>query len=286
MALSIGILFGILAMVSWGVSDFLAAKAARKTSVIKALIWSQIAGTLILIMVFSLFFKFPAVSLSAVILILICAFLNIAALLGFYKGMQIGNVSVISPISSAYAAITVILSLIFFNEKLNALQAIGISLAILGSILASFKFHDLIKLKLKNIAVGAEYGLIAMLGGGMLFALIRPLVNDLGWFFPPLLIKTAGIFYALAYSGAANKSISFPKNAAVFVIIMGILETVGFLFIGAGMSFEQTSIVAPVSSTYPLITIMLAQIFLREVIDANQKVGIASVLAGLVLLSI
>lgn len=284
--LTLGVLFGIVAMLSWGIADFLAASAARKTSVIKALLWSQIAGTLILILAFLLFFKFPVVSFTAIILILISAFLNIAALGSFYKGMQIGNVSVISPISSSYAVITIILSLIFLNEKLNALQTAGISLAILGAILTSFKLHDLVKLKLKNISTGVGYGLIAMLGWGIFFAFMKPLVNELGWFFPPLLIKTLGIFFVLSYAGASKKSISFPKNAALFVILLGILETIGFLFVGAGMMSEQTSIIAPVSSTYPLITIILAQIFFKEMLDINQKIGVVAVLLGLVLLAI
>ena len=286
MSVSLGILFGIIAMIGWGFSDFFAAMAARKTSVIKTLVWSQIVGTLMLILAFLLFFKFPDISFNYLMLILISAFLNIIALLAFYKGMQIGNVSVISPISSAYAAITVILSLIFLNEKLTALQAAGISLAILGTILASFKLHGLMKLKLKNIVNGVRYGIIAMLGWGIAFVFIGILVENLGWFFPPLLVKTTGIFYILAYAGTAKKSISFPKNAALLVALIGILETIGFLSIGAGMSFEQTSIVVPVSSTYALMTVILAQIFFKEVIELNQKIGIIAVLLGLVLLSI
>jgi len=286
MSVSLGILFGIIAMIGWGFSDFFAAMAARKTSVIKTLVWSQIVGTLMLILAFLLFFKFPDISFNYLMLILISAFLNIIALLAFYKGMQIGNVSVISPISSAYAAITVILSLIFLNEKLNGLQTVGVSLAILGTILVSFKLHDLMKLKLKSVVSGVRYGLIAMLGWGIAFVFVGILVENLGWFFPPLLIKTAGIFYILAYAGTAKKSISFPKNAALLVALIGILETVGFLAIGAGMSFEQTSIVVPISSTYALMTVILAQIFFKEAIGLNQKIGIAAVLLGLVLLAI
>ncbi len=286
MSISLGILFGIIAMIGWGFADFFAAMAARKTSVVKTLVWSQIIGTAMLIFIFPLFFKIPAVSFTLVILILISAFLNIIALLAFYKGMQIGNVSVISPISSAYAAVTVILSLVFLNEKLNALQAAGVSLAILGTILASFKLHGLMRLKPENIARGVGYGLIAMLGWGIAFVFIDILIENLGWFFPPLLIKAAGIFYILSYAGTAKKSISFPKNAALLVALIGILETIGFLSIGAGMSFEQTSIVVPVSSTYALMTVILAQTFFRETIELNQKIGIAAVLLGLVLLSI
>lgn len=286
MAITLGILFGIIAMISWGFSDFFAASAARKTSVIKTLIWSQIIGTSILVAAFFLFFKFPVISLTSLVIILIGAFLNIVALLAFYRGMQIGTVSIISPISSSYAVITVILSLTFLNEKITALQAAGIILAIFGTVLASFKLHDLLKLKLRNISTGAGYGLIAMIGWGIAFVLLSSLVKEIGWFYPPLLIKAVGIFYVLAYAGTLKKDISFPKNAALVVIFVGILETVGFLFLGAGMSSEQTAIVAPVSSTYPLITIILAQIFFREVLDLNQKIGIASVLVGLVLLSV
>jgi len=286
MTISLGILFGIIAMLCWGISDFFAAMAARKTSVISTLFWSQTAGTLMLILIYPLFFKIPAVSFTIIMLILASAFLNIAALLGFYKGMQIGSVSIISPIASAYSAVTVILSLLFLDEKLNALQAAGIFLAISGAVLTSFRLHDLLKLNFRNSAAGVKYGLIALFSWGIFFVLVGILVKNMGWLLPPLIIKTMGIFYMLSYAGASRKKISFPKNAALFIILLGVLETVGFLSVGAGMGFEQISIVAPVSSTYPLITIILAQIFFKEIIDINQKVGIAVVLLGLVLLSI
>jgi len=286
MSISLGILFGIVAMLSWGVSDFLAAKAARKTSVLSTLFWSQIAGILMLLLIYPLFFKVPAISLAIATLILASAFLNIVALLGFYKGMQIGSVSIISPIASAYSTVTVILSLIFLNEKLSGLQATGIILAISGAVLTSFRFHDLIKLNFRNSVAGVKYGLISLFSWGIFFVLVGILVKDIGWFLPPLIIKTIGIFYMLSYAGASKKTIPFPKNTALFIILLGILETIGFLSVGAGMGFEQISIVAPVSSTYPLITIILAQIFFKEIIDINQKVGVAAVLFGLVLLAI
>ena len=117
MTISLGILFGIVAMIAWGISDFFAAKASRKSGVFSTLFWSQAAGTIMLILAYLFFFKIPAISAGIVMLILVSAFLNIAALLSFYKGMKVGTVSIISPIASAYAAVTVILSLIFLNEN-------------------------------------------------------------------------------------------------------------------------------------------------------------------------
>ena len=286
MTISLGILFGIVAMISWGVADFFVAKAVRKSGVFKTFIWTQIIGLILFLVIFSLFFKFPILSFKALILILIAVFVGFIPLLAYYKGLQIGAVSIISPIAASYAAIAVILSLIFLNETLTVLQAIGVSLAILGAVLTSFKFHDLTKLRLKNFATAVKYAIIAMLGWGVLVVLIGILVSELGWFFPVFLVKMLIVLYALSYAGAAKKNISFPKNAALFVILIGFLESIGFLAFGAGVSLEYTAIIAPVSSVYPAITIILAQIFLKEILDINQKIGIAFVLLGLVLLAI
>jgi drug/metabolite transporter (DMT)-like permease len=286
MAITAGILFGIIAMFCWGISDFFAAKSVRKNSVIKTLVWSQVIGTAILIISFLFFFRLPMLSLTSLILILIGAFLNTIALLGFYKGLQIGTISVISPISAAYSAITVVLCIVFLNEKLNAQQSIGIILAILGTILVSFKFKDLIRLNLKNISVGVKYGLVAMLGWGIFYVFMKPLVVELGWFLPILLTKMVGLFYLLSYTSIAKKDISFPKNAALLIIGVGIVETMGFLFVGKGMISEKAAIVALVSSVYPIITIFLARVFFKEMLGLNQKIGVAAVLMGLVLLSV
>ncbi len=286
MAVTLGILFGIVAMIGWGVADFFVAKAVRKANVLKTFVWSQIIGLVLFLIIFLLFFKFPIISFSLLGILLIAGFLGVVPLLAYYKGLQIGAVSIISPIAASYAAVTVVLSLIFLNETLTALQAIGIILAILGAILTSFKFHDLIKLRLKNFAAGVKYAVIAMLGWGVLIIFIDILVSKLGWFLPIFLIKAIIVFYALSYSFIAKKNISFPKHVGLFIILIGFLESMGFLAFGAGISLEYTAIIAPVSSVYPAITIILARIFFKEILDLNQKIGIAAVLLGLVLLSI
>ena len=107
-----------------------------------------------------------------------------------------------------------------------------------------------------------------------------------GWFLPVFLIITTEVFYLLMYSGTTKKDISFPKNIALFVILVGVLEAIAFSSAGLGLSFEHTSIVAPIISAFSAITIILARVFFKEILELNQKIGIFFVLAGLVLLSI
>ena len=286
MIIPAGVLFGIIAMFGWGTADFIVANAVRKTNVLKTFLWSQITGIILFSVVFLAFFKLPMLSLFAIEIILIAGFLGVISYLAFYKGLQVGKVSIISPISSCWAAVTVILSLIFLNETLTKFQAYGVTLAITGAVLTSFKWHDLKKLNLKNLATGVHYAIIAMLSWGIYVVLISMLVPELGWFLPIFFIKAVAVLYLLAYFAIAKKEFSFPKNVATFVVLIGILETIAFLSLGVGISSEYTAIVAPIAAAFPAVTIILARIFFKESLDINQKIGIISVLAGLVLLSI
>ena len=139
---------------------------------------------------------------------------------------------------------------------------------------------------LKKFSTGLEYGLKAMLGWGVFFIFIDKLVSDFGWFLPVFFVKTLMVFYALAYSGIARKNISFPKNVAVFVIIAGVLEAIAFLSMGFSISSVHAAITAPIIAAYPAITIILARIFFKEILEINQKIGVVAVLTGLVLLAV
>lgn len=286
MALSLGILFGIMTMFSWGISDFFAAKASRKAGVAKTAVWSQIISVSAFAAIFILFFDFPDISISDILLVAICSILGAIGILSLYKGFEVGTISIISPIAASSAVVTVLLSIAFLGEKINFLQGMGISSVIIGAILASFKLKDIAKLKLNKVAAGVEYGIIAMLSFGVSFALIDVLIEKFGWFVPVFLIKSFGLILIFLFSFMMRKELSFPKNAKSFIIIIAILETIAFLSIGAGISFEHTAIVYSVASAFPAVTIILARIFFKETIELSNKIGVVSVLAGLALLAI
>ncbi len=286
MSISLGILFGIIAMIGWGLSDFFVAKIVKKTSIFKTFFWSQAISLIPFFAIFVLFFKIPFLTSLMLFIIFTASLLGFIGLMSLYKSFQIGVISIVSPVAASSSVITVILSLVFLKETLSGLQAIGVSLAILGAILVSFKFHDLIKLKLKNIAAGVEFAVVAMLAWGISFVLIDVMVAELGWFIPVFFIKVLGVVFALAYAAMAKKDIKFPANFTLLIISVAALEAVAFLSIGAGIGTDLTAIVVPIASAFPAITIILARIFFKEILDINQKIGVAAVLLGLVLLSI
>lgn len=282
MAFPLGVILGVITMLCWGAADFFAAKAVRK-DVYKTLLWSQVVEILGFLSVLYLFFGIPLLSTATIGIILVMGFLSVASYMAYYKGLQIGIVSVVSPITACWGAVTFILSLFFLGESVTAFQASGVILAISGAVLVSFKWHDL--RRAKNIAKGAKLGAIAALGWGIYFVFIGALVSELNWLVIILFSKFVGVLYLMAYYGASRKSFSFPKIIAPFVVLVGVLEVIGYLAYGSGIIYEYTAIVAPVAAAFPVVTIILARMFFREELEPNQKMGIVSVLAGLVLLS-
>src|SRR3989344_8432654 len=92
----ISILGGLGGMFGWGTSDFFANSASEKVGHNKAFFWSQVAG-LALILLFVVFTA-PSFAITPFLLGL-TIFCGVAYALGyllFYKGFEIGNVSVIS----------------------------------------------------------------------------------------------------------------------------------------------------------------------------------------------
>ncbi|HLD25025.1 MAG TPA: DMT family transporter [Patescibacteria group bacterium] len=129
-----GIIAGLISMVAWGTGDFLAAISSRKVGNVRTLFWMYATSFVITSVLF--FFQLPTFTLQSVLpyglLLFAVAAFQVLANMSFYKGLEIGTVSVVSPIGASFAVVTVILSLIFFQEQLTSLQATAIILVFLG----------------------------------------------------------------------------------------------------------------------------------------------------------
>jgi uncharacterized membrane protein len=283
MDISQGIVFGIVSMLSWGCSDFFVAKSARKTDPFKAFLWSQTIALTLMFPIFFKFFEVPKFTASIIGLVLASGVLTVIANWSFYKALRVGKVAIVMPVESCWAVVTVFLSIALLNEVLTTLQISGVIFAIGGAVLVSFKWKDIIKLK--NRAKGVNYAVVAAAAYGADFILIDMMTEKIGWFLPILLIGIVTAIYLLIYSRIEKIDISFPKNAAIFIALVGLLDTVAYLAYSLGVTSEYGSIVAPIGAASPAVSVILARIFFRERIHSNQQIGVVSVLIGLFLLS-
>ena len=94
------------------------------------------------------------------------------------------------------------------------------------------------------------------------------------WAFAPIFMRVKRPFH-------------FEKiNTLMFILLVGIIDILGAVFYAFSATKGMISIVGPIAALFPAVTIVLARIFLKEKLIFNQKIGVVSILVGLVLLSI
>ena len=285
-----GIISGLISMFGWGTSDFLAAKSSRKIGFVLTFFWAQIFG--ISVALVYLFLKIKKLSITGISqftieLLFASLFLTIAVLF-YYRGLEKGKISLVSPIGSSFSLVTVILSVIFFHEILKPFQIIAIILIILGIILVSINFKEILMIKKITVFSGVKEGVIAMFLWGITYFLIISPIKILGWFIPMLLIKLFSLVFIIFYLIFKRQPIKINVQPIFFILLFltGFLDILASFALTIGIESQYASIIVPVAASYPLVTIIMVRLFLKEKLVLNQVLGIIITILGLILISI
>ncbi len=291
------ILWGFLSMLGWGIADFLAAKATRKIGFVLTLLWVNIVAFVILSIYFLMnFSSFDINHIQKFLFdLIIVSFLGIIGSLSFFKGLKGGQVSLVSPLGSSFVLIVVILSMVFLKEALQVNQIIAITLIISGIIMTSVNLKEFPIFKKMVAFIGVKEGIVAMLSWGFAFFLIVPAVRSLGWFLPLFITKLFAILFLVIFIivdkryNDINKQFfieSFQFPIVAILLLIGFWDTLAYIGYNFGIIRGYVSIVAPIAASYPLLTVILAKIFLKEKLALNQIIGILGTITGLILISL
>lgn len=285
MAISAGVLFGLLAMVAYGVADFFVERATRDEDVFTLLLWSGIVSTTVLGVALATTTTVPVISSNTAVLVLVAGLLNVVAYLAFYRGVQVGELSIVSPVASAWGAVTALIGVFVLGQALAGLQAAAIATVVTGTILASFRWHDLKTVNWQNYEVGIEHGAVALVGWGVSFAIIDVIIGRIGWIPAIFSVLLTVLIMLLGYAVIRSRSLSPPDHATPIVLV-GLCEAVGYIALGIGLTSFQAALVAPIAAAFPVVAVLLAYLFLDEPLDTNQWLGIFTIIAGVVVLSL
>lgn len=130
-----GVLFGLIAAVNWGVGDFCARFATTRIGNFRAYFYMQLAGLLglsawLLIQPpanWDWFYSSLAAGLGAT---------NTIAGLALYRAFETGLLSVVSPVAASYGAISLALGLLS-GQPISLSELTGLVFTIMGVILAA-----------------------------------------------------------------------------------------------------------------------------------------------------
>lgn len=283
----LSIISGLTFTVSVGIGDFLQSILARDIGRYKTLFVRHLL-TLIILAPFFIYFHIKGlfnISMASILWLTVGTVFYLAGYINFLKAFEIGNVSIVSPISSAGAAVTVTLCAIFLNEHLSVLSYISIGTIIIGIGLTS---TDIRKLKELKSVKGLKESIFTMFLFGFYFFTIGAAgksTDPINLFMFAMGIQSA---FFVTYNFIRSKDMRprdlKGKRILIFLAItlLYILAWIGFNY---GASKGIVSIVAPVSALYPVITVVLATLFYKEKLVLNQILGIVITITGLMLLN-
>jgi drug/metabolite transporter (DMT)-like permease len=282
-----GIVLGLGAALGWGLADYIAAVTSQRISAIVAVGAMHVVSVAVLLVVAGLTGSSLGFDRHVPQLVGLGA-LSAFTFVALYRGLALGPLSLVSPIVSAYAALTVVLAVALLGDRLSAVQAAAIGTTIAGIVLVSARLER-VRLE-RGTAAGVFWGFAAMLGLGELSYQVGAYSQEEGWLQPVLATRAFACLFlvpVLAYvvrGGEDARRLRADGRLGAAMLTLGLLDVCGWILFNVGVRHAQVSFVAAASAWYPLVPLVFAVVLLRERPARNQWLGIALILGGLSLL--
>lgn len=305
-----GIILAIVVALCWGIADTLATIATRRQGTFVTTVISLITSVAVLFLFGSLTFTRLSLSPTIVVQSAGLGFLTgITAAVGYYslyKGLELGPLAIVSPLTAADGAVGAVLAVIFLHEELSLWQSTLLVLIFLGIIGASTNIMEVRGMVRSSglaglVRGGTRWGLLAMVTFGIMLFGIGLAAGMWGWYIPILWTRTFAtltlfIFaafrrYRLRHSSRevtapAEKPMPLRSFGVGLAVGVGLLETAGLLLYSLDTQLASTGIASAISSSWGIIPLLAGLTLFHERPAPYQTAGVLLVLLGLFLLSI
>ena len=278
-------LLGTGAAISWGVSDLTARFLGRAIGVPQALFAIMLVGSFVVGVYIVASGETLPWEPSGLWLLALNGIATLLATLMLFDALTRGPVSLGSPMVSSYPAFAVPMT-VAFGARPEPIHWAAMA-ATLGGVW-------LVALAVSRIEGGGkpEYApavlrrAVLMAIGSALFFAIALLAADhaIERYGLPLTLLSGRLVGALAVGAGflvMRKAPHMPVKVWPLVIVLALMDTLGYVFVYAGLALENGEFAIVTSSAYSVVTILLARVFLREQVVALQWLGVAIVIGGI-----
>ncbi|HYL84835.1 MAG TPA: EamA family transporter [Candidatus Angelobacter sp.] len=291
-----GILLGLLTALSWGGGDFIARLATHRIGALRSLLYMQLVGFLLLSLALpwlggwghladgSGWQPWAWGALAGVF--------NVFSSFALYRAFEIGKMAVVAPLSASYPALTLLFSWLG-GDRLSHIRIAGIIVTLLGVMVVAGGEHvpgesggNGGKPQPKNTrGLGSALG--AAIGFGVLFWLLGVrVIPRVGATQTVWIIRLTSTVLTVGMICLLKQPIRLPGGSVRWMALgMGFFDSGAFVLSNRGMQMEQVAVISVLGSLYGAVTVGLATIFLREHVSRWQWAGIATIFAGIYLIS-
>jgi len=289
-------LLGLCTAITYGAADFFAAIASRKIRVVVVTALASITGLVVLLLLSPLLGA--SFSNEAFFWGLMGGFSSVVALLALYASLALGPISIVSPLGALLSAIVpAVIGVALLGESFSILGWLAIAMALIAVVLVGFvppssKSGQQIELPKPRAIILA---IIAGTGIGLAVTALARSPQDSG-IAPIIVMRTTAsvllgaivLFGILRGRKAAAGENKVPLDRKIWLTVAaaGGLDAMANIFFTLASRSGSLTVTGVLTALYPLGTIILARVVLKEHVAGIQKIGIALTLSASLLLAL
>ena len=291
-----GVIFGFVTAVTLGINRLLTAVVARRFGVVRSAAVT-LTVALLMMVAWAILIDVP-IEMTTDHLILL-TFLGTcvgASFLGSYMALRLGPISVVTPIGSLGTAMTVVYSFWLLGERPGAVQWAGIPIAVLGAVLVSLVIERGVKIRL--VTWGPVFALIGVFVGSLSNAGLKIPIRD--GVDSSLTVITQRVFtvafvllvlVVLSRLGLRRRRGGDDTQSPVRITwrtgwllgLVGLIDGVSFISFGYGLAYAPAWLIAIISQSGKVLSVVGGVIFFNERLHRLQWTGVGLILVGVMM---
>jgi drug/metabolite transporter (DMT)-like permease len=278
----LAVVLALASAVVYGTADFLGGLASRRASVFGVVAVSQLVGLAALVALLPVLGG--PVTATDLAWGAASGVAGATGLVIFFRTLARGVMSVVAPVTAVTAAAVPVLVGLLGGESIGPSATVGIALALAAVVLVSAE-GGLSALRTARpdtiapaLAAGAAFGFF--------FVLLDLTSQDSG-LTPLVTARLASVGLVVVIALAGRQSLRVARTALPLVAVSGVFDmTANALFLLATQQPGQLAITGVLASLYPVSTVVLAQVVLRERLAVAQVAGLGTAVAAVVLITL
>jgi drug/metabolite transporter (DMT)-like permease len=277
----LGIGLALLASLAWGVGDFIGGSKSRVLPVLVVIVCSQVVGFAWIAVIAAIAHE-PAPGSREAAFAALSAVAGTAGLACFFRAMAIGKMSLVVPIAATAGVVPVVVG-IATGDRPSAVQLVGMLVALGGAVLASREPDEAGRAGTKLAAGVLLAALSAFLWGWFFLAL--DVASDGGAVWASLINRMTSLALLLVAAAIVRPRLTAARPHMVALAVAGTLDVSANLLFAAATTKGLVSLVSVAGSLYPVVTVLLARLVLKERVHRVQEVGVVAALGGVMLIA-
>lgn len=282
-----GYIWGMISALGYGTGDFVARFTGRALGANTAVFGVFLTGSLLLTISLLIFPTEINFSWHNAWLLPLAGIANMLMLVLLFTALARGPISIAAPIVASHPALILVI-LFLLGVLPNEKELAGLVIVITGVALLSRQtnhFTSSEELTPAYIRQTIVIALAANVAYAVQVIAAQQIAIEYGSLQAAWATRVFGLAAILIVFAGKRERIVIPIRWWPIVIAHGMLDAVGVFALALGSLGSGRIATAVISSAFPVVTVLLAKIFIAEQVSGKQWVAIAVIVAGVALIS-